>query len=62
MLTRALGAGEVVALTLSTGHFEEGVTEPMIEARTGGGLILGLGLVLLKLKEVRAANMLPAPL
>jgi uncharacterized membrane protein YqgA involved in biofilm formation len=27
---------------------------------TGGVLILGLGLVLLELKEVRVANMLPA--
>jgi uncharacterized membrane protein YqgA involved in biofilm formation len=34
----------------------------MIEAMTatGGVLILGLGLVLLELKEVRVANMLPA--
>ncbi len=38
------------------------VTEPMILAMTatGGVLILGLGLVLLELKEVRVANMLPA--
>jgi uncharacterized membrane protein YqgA involved in biofilm formation len=46
--------------TSELGLFEEVVTEPMIEAATGGVLILGLGFVLLELKEVRAANMLPA--
>ena len=47
---------------LSAGLLEEVVTGPMIEAvtATGGVLILGLGLVLLELKEVRVANMLPA--
>jgi uncharacterized protein len=49
-------------LTLSAGLLEEVVTGPMIDAMTatGGVLILGLGLVLLELKEVRVANMLPA--
>ena len=61
-----LSAGTVLvvqgALTLSAGLLEEVVTGPMIEAMTatGGVLILGLGLVLLELKEVRVANMLPA--
>jgi uncharacterized membrane protein YqgA involved in biofilm formation len=61
-----LSAGTVLvvqgALTLSAGLLEETVTEAMIEAMTatGGVLILGLGLVLLELKEVRVANMLPA--
>ena len=49
-------------LTLSAGLLEGVVTEPMISATTatGGVLILGLGLILLELKEVRVANMLPA--
>lgn len=49
-------------LTLSAGLLEGVVTEPMISAMTatGGVLIFGLGLVLLELKEVRVANMLPA--
>lgn len=49
-------------LTLSALFLGEVVTEPMILATTatGGVLILGLGLVLLELKEVRVANMLPA--
>ena len=61
-----LSAGTVLlvqgALTLSAGLLQEVVTGPMIEAMTatGGVLILGLGLVLLELKEVRVANMLPA--
>jgi uncharacterized membrane protein YqgA involved in biofilm formation len=61
-----LSAGTVLlvqgTLTLSAGLLEEVVTGPMIEAMTatGGVLILGLGLVLLELKEVRVANMLPA--
>ena len=61
-----LSAGTVLvvqgALTLSAGLLEEIVTQAMIEAMTatGGVLILGLGLVLLELKEVRVANMLPA--
>jgi hypothetical protein len=38
------------------------MSEPMILAMTstGGVLLLGLGLGLLELKEVRVANMLPA--
>ena len=61
-----LSAGTVLlvqgTLTLSAGFLEEVVTEPMILAMTatGGVLILGLGLVLLELREVRVANMLPA--
>ena len=61
-----LSAGTVLVvqgtLTLSAGLLEEVVTGVMIEAMTatGGVLILGLGLVLLELKEVRVANMLPA--
>ncbi len=61
-----LSAGTVLVvqgtLTLSAGILEEVATEPMIAAMTatGGILILGLGLVLLELKEVRVANMLPA--
>jgi len=61
-----LSAGTVLVvqgtLTLSAGLLGEVVTEPMIEATTatGGVLILGLGLVLLELREVRVANMLPA--
>jgi uncharacterized membrane protein YqgA involved in biofilm formation len=61
-----LSAGTVLVvqglLTLSARFLGEVVTEPMILATTatGGVLILGLGLVLLELKEVRVANMLPA--
>ena len=61
-----LSAGTVLvvqgALTLSAGILEEVATQPMIHAMTatGGVLILGLGLILLELKEVRVANMLPA--
>jgi hypothetical protein len=61
-----LSAGTVLVvqgtLTLSAGLLEQVVTGSMIEAMTatGGVLILGLGLVLLELKEVRVANMLPA--
>lgn len=60
-----LSAGTVLvvqgALTLSAGLLEGIVTGPMIEATTatGGILILGLGLVLLELRDVRVANMLP---
>ena len=61
-----LSAGTVLVvqgtLTLSAGLLEGVVTESMILATTatGGVLILGLGLILLELKEVRVANMLPA--
>jgi uncharacterized membrane protein YqgA involved in biofilm formation len=50
------------SLTLGAGFLEPVVTEAMISAATatGGVLILGLGLMLLELKEVRVANMLPA--
>ena len=61
-----LSAGTVLlvqgALTLGAGFLEPVVTEAMISAATatGGILIVGLGLGLLDLKEVRVANMLPA--
>ena len=50
------------SLTLGAAFLDAVVTEPMISATTatGGILIFGLGLVLLDLKEVRVANMLPA--
>jgi uncharacterized protein len=61
-----LSAGTVLlvqgSLTLGAGFLDAVVTEPMISATTatGGILIVGLGLRLLDLKEVRGANMLPA--
>jgi uncharacterized membrane protein YqgA involved in biofilm formation len=61
-----LSAGAVLVvqgtLTLGAGFIEPVVTDPMISAATatGGVLIFGLGLMLLELKEVRVANMLPA--
>jgi uncharacterized protein len=61
-----LSAGTVLvvqgALTLGARFLEPVVTDPMIAAATatGGVLIFGLGLMLLELKEVRVANMLPA--
>lgn len=61
-----LSAGTVLvvqgALTLGAGFIEPIVTDAMISAATatGGVLIFGLGLMLLELKEVRVANMLPA--
>ena len=61
-----LSAGTVLvvqgSLTLGAGLLDAVITEAMISATTatGGILILGLGLVLLELKEVRVANMLPA--
>jgi uncharacterized membrane protein YqgA involved in biofilm formation len=61
-----LSAGTVLlvqgALTLSAGLFGEFLTEAMVGGMTatGGVLLLGLGLGLLELKEVRVANMLPA--
>jgi hypothetical protein len=61
-----LSAGTVLVvqgtLTLSAGLLEEVVTEPMVLAMTatGGVLILGLGIMLLEIKEVKVANMLPA--
>ena len=63
-----LSAGTVLVvqgtLTLSAGLLEGVVTEQMVLAMTatGGVLILGLGLMLLEVKEVRVANMLPAML
>jgi uncharacterized membrane protein YqgA involved in biofilm formation len=61
-----LSAGTVLvvqgSLTLGAGLLAPLITAPMISATTatGGVLIFGLGLVLLDLKEVRVANMLPA--
>jgi uncharacterized protein len=61
-----LSAGSVPVvqggLTLAGALFGSFMSEPMILAltSTGGVLLLGLGLVLLSLKEVRVANMLPA--
>jgi uncharacterized membrane protein YqgA involved in biofilm formation len=61
-----LSAGTVLfvqgSLTLGAGSLDAVITESMISATTatGGILILGLGLTLLDLKEVRVANMLPA--
>jgi uncharacterized protein len=61
-----LSAGTVLvvqgSLTLGAGSLDAVITEPMISATTatGGILILGLGLTLLELKEIRVANMLPA--
>ena len=61
-----LSAGTVLVvqglLTLGAGFLEPVVTNAMISAATatGGILIAGLGLMLLELKEVRVANMLPA--
>jgi uncharacterized membrane protein YqgA involved in biofilm formation len=50
------------SLTLGAGLLEAVVSEAMISATTatGGILILGLGLGLLEIREVRVANMLPA--
>jgi uncharacterized protein len=61
-----LSAGTVLvvqgSLTLGARFLDAVITGPMISATTatGGILILGLGLTLLELKEVRVANMLPA--
>ena len=61
-----LSAGSVLvvqgALTLAGAIFGAFMDELMILAMTstGGVLLFGLGLVLLELKEVRVANMLPA--
>jgi uncharacterized membrane protein YqgA involved in biofilm formation len=61
-----LSAGTILvvqgSLTVAAAFFGEFMTEPMIGAMTatGGVLILGLGLSLLEIKEVRVANMLPA--
>lgn len=61
-----LSAGTVLvvqgALTFGAGFLDPLVTDAMISATTatGGILIVGLGLMLLDLKEVRVVNMLPA--
>lgn len=61
-----LSAGTILvvqgSLTVAASLFGSFMTEPMIGAMTatGGVLILGLGLGLLEIKEVKVANMLPA--
>ncbi len=61
-----LSAGTVLVvqgiLTLGAGFIEPVITDSMISGTTatGGVLICGLGLMLLDLKEIRVANMLPA--
>ena len=61
-----LSAGTILlvqgSLTLGASFLDAVVTEAMISATTatGGILIVGLGLGLLDLKEIRVANMLPA--
>ena len=61
-----LSAGTVLVvqgtLTLGANFLDAVVTDSMISATTatGGILIVGLGLGLLDLKQVRVANMLPA--
>jgi uncharacterized protein len=61
-----LSAGTVLvvqgALTLGARLLAPVVSDPMIAAatETGGVLLFGLGLMLLEMKEVRVANMLPA--
>ena len=61
-----LSAGTVLivqgSITLGAGFLAPLVTHAMISATTatGGILVFGLGLVLLDLKEIRVANMLPA--
>lgn len=61
-----LSAGTVLvvqgSITVGASFVQEIITRDMISATTatGGVLILGLGLVLLDLREVRVANMLPA--
>jgi len=49
-------------ITLFAGVFERMLTEPMIieMTATGGLIIVGIGLKLLNLKEIRLANFLPA--
>ncbi len=50
------------ALTLFAGLFASVLTDPMITemTATGGIIIMGIGLKLLQLKEIRIANFLPA--
>ena len=50
------------SITLFAGVFERVLTEPMIVemSATGGVIILGIGLKLLNLKDIRLANLLPA--
>jgi uncharacterized membrane protein YqgA involved in biofilm formation len=61
-----LSAGSVLlvqeGLTLAGALFGAFIDKPMIltMTSTGGVLLVGLGLGLLELKEVRVANMLPA--
>ena len=50
------------SITLFAGLFEKILTQPMIVemTATGGVIIVGIGLKLLNLKEMRLANFLPA--
>lgn len=50
------------SLSLLAGLFSRVLTQPMIDIMTvtGGIIILGLSLVLLEIKQVRVANLLPA--
>jgi hypothetical protein len=50
------------SITLFAGVFEKVLTEPMVieMSATGGVIILGIGLKLLNLKDIRLANLLPA--
>jgi hypothetical protein len=49
-------------LTLGASLFQNVLTDPMITelTATGGVIMLGLGLLLLEIKEMRVANFLPA--
>lgn len=49
-------------LTLFAGLFSTALTEPMIQemTATGGLIIVGIGIKLLEIKEIRLANFLPA--
>ncbi len=50
------------AITLLAGFFQEVFTQPLISQLTavGGILVLGLGLNLLEIKEIKITNLLPA--
>jgi uncharacterized membrane protein YqgA involved in biofilm formation len=50
------------SLTLGATLFQTALTDPMVTelTATGGVIMLGLGLLLLEIKEIRVANFLPA--
>lgn len=72
MLTSTMGAGVALSaipvflyqgvITLAAGWLEGYLTEPVIAEMkaTGGVLIIGIGITLLGLKQVRIGNLLPA--